>query len=527
MNIADSMAMTTDRFRPGARRSLLALFGCLLAAAGFATAARADQDMEIRIRNLGPALDAYVSKGMKDFDSPGVAIGIVTSDRLYFLKGYGVRRKGGEKVDTKTVFQIGSTTKAFLATTMAIAADRGKLDWDARIVDLDDGFEMKDPWVTREFRVSDLLAQRSGMPPSANDVMGMLGVDQAGMVRAMRFVEPVSSFRSTFAYTNVTHMLAQRIVARQFSAPNWDTVVRTEIFGPLGMKDSSFTAEAIEAAPNHTQGYRWTPQGTVEVPFTPIFPYDFGAAGAINSTIEDLGPWVRLHLAEGKFEGKEIVSAKNLAVTKTPRTGIGPTLAYAMGWVIQSTPNGRIVWHNGGTTAYGAFIGMAPDKDIGVIVLTNETNVGLPDAIGEWTLDRLLGNPEIDHVAERLKAANAAFAQDGKAGASPAVRQPATVLAPLAGDYVNDSFGHAKVSEDGAGLSVEILATGAKLKLADQGGQAFVVTLVPEGRFQGVAENIGPTPIGIAQFEVDQSGGIGGFTFISGDNNQRYPFRRR
>ncbi|MFI0846803.1 serine hydrolase domain-containing protein [Mesorhizobium sp. IMUNJ 23232] len=508
-------------------RRALPLLAALIFWMPQAQIARADQGMEMRVRDLAIRLDAYVTKGMKDFDNPGAAVGIVTSDKLYFLKGYGVRKKGGEPVDTKTVFQIGSTTKAFLATTMAIAADRGKLDWNARIVDLDDAFEMKDPWVTREFRVSDLLAQHSSMPPSANDLMGILGVEQAGMVRAMRFVEPVSSFRSAFAYTNVTHMLAQRIVARQFSATDWDSVVRKEIFEPLGMQNSSFTAEAIQAAPNHTEGYRWTPQGSVEVPFTPLFPYGFGAAGAINSTIEDLGPWVRLHLANGKFEGREIVSAKNLAVTKTPRTGMNETLTYAMGWVIQSTPNGRIVWHNGGTTAYGAFIGMAPDKDVGVIVLTNETNVGLPDALGEWILDRLLGNPEIDHVAERLKTARAGYQQEEKVGSPPAVRQPATVLAPLAGDYVNDSFGHAKVSEDGAGLSVGILATGAKLKLADQGGQAFAITLVPEGRFQGIAENLGPTPIGIAQFEVDQSGGIGGFTFISGDNGQKYPFMRK
>ena len=52
----------------------------------------------------------------------------------------------------------------------------------------------------------------------------------------------------------------------------WDDVVRTEIFAPLGMTDSSFTADAIEAAADTTAGYRWTAQGTVEVPFTPIFP---------------------------------------------------------------------------------------------------------------------------------------------------------------------------------------------------------------------------------------------------------------
>ena len=91
------------------------------------------------------------------------------------------------------------------------------------------------------------------------------------------------------------------------------------------------------------------------------------------------------------------------------------TLAYAMGWVLQSTPNGRIIWHNGGTTAYGAYIGTRPTRMSGVIVLTNRDNVGLPDAIGEWTFDRLLGNPEVDHVALKLAAAKASFANGAPA----------------------------------------------------------------------------------------------------------------
>ena len=48
---------------------------------------------------------------------------------------------------------------------MAIMVDRGKLRWDDRVVDLYPEFRLKDPWVTREFRVFDLPAQRSGLPP--------------------------------------------------------------------------------------------------------------------------------------------------------------------------------------------------------------------------------------------------------------------------------------------------------------------------------------------------------------------------
>ena len=180
--------------------------------------ASAQNSTEARVEALIPDLEAYIQSGMTAFDSPGLAIGIVTGDRLAYGKGFGVRRKGGEPVDTETVFQIGSTTKAFLATTMGIAVDRKKLAWDDRVVDLDADFQLKDAWVTREFRVFDLIAQRSGLPPYANDAVGLLGADQPAMIRSLRFIEPVSSFRSTFAYTNITHMLAQRIVAKQLGS---------------------------------------------------------------------------------------------------------------------------------------------------------------------------------------------------------------------------------------------------------------------------------------------------------------------
>jgi CubicO group peptidase (beta-lactamase class C family) len=116
-----------------------------------------DPTLERRVQELGPRLDTYVAGGMKDFDVPGVAIGIVAGDKLVYSKGWGVRTKGGSPVGSSTIFQIGSTTKAFLATTMAIAVDHGKLSWDSRVIDLDPDFQLYDPWVTREFRVSGKL----------------------------------------------------------------------------------------------------------------------------------------------------------------------------------------------------------------------------------------------------------------------------------------------------------------------------------------------------------------------------------
>jgi CubicO group peptidase (beta-lactamase class C family) len=482
--------------------------------------------MDARIQALIPELETYAAAGMKAFDVPGLALGIVSGDRLVYAKGFGIRSKAGTlAVDPRTVFQIGSTTKAFLAATMAIAVDRGKLKWDDRVVDLHPSFQLKDAWVTREFRVYDLIAQRSGLPPYANDTLALLGYDEPALIRSLRHVEPVSSFRSTFAYTNITHLLAARIVADVAGAPDWNAVARRELLEPLGMTETTFGAEAIQTAANHAEGHRWTPDGTIGVPLEPIFPYALGAAGNLNSTIEDAARWVRLQLGNGSFEGRRLVSTQNLAYVRRPKVAITDKVSYALGWVIAQTPNGSIVWHNGGTTGFGAFIGMLVDKDVGVIVLSNEQNKGLPDAIGLWALDRLVDNPVVDHVADKLKEAKSNFLSEQKPFAKPERPRPFPPLAPLAGSFTSPVFGKAAVRPEGGMLVLELEKTSAQVGLEPWDGEVFTIRLLPRGRFAPVVANMDERPFGFAQFESDKDGKLG-LLRLTFDDGQAYELRR-
>jgi CubicO group peptidase (beta-lactamase class C family) len=456
---------------------------------------------------LVPSLESYIAKGMKTYDAPGVAIGIVAGDKLVYSKGFGVRSKsGGAPVDPGTVFQIGSTTKAFLAATIAIMVDRGKLHWDDRVVDLAPDFQLQDPWVTREFRVFDLLAQRSGLPAEVNDGLGMLGYPEADLIRSLRYVAPVSSFRSTFSYTNITHLQAGRIVAQAGGARDWNDVLQKDLLDPLAMKETSYTAAAIEAAPDHAMGYRWTPKGSVEVPFTQIFPYDYYGAGDINSTIDDMSRWVRLQLGTGSFEGHRLVSEANLEVTRLPRIAMAARASYASGWVVQQTPNGEIVWHNGGTPNFGAYVGLLPEKNIGVIVLTNEENIGLPDAIGRWTLDRILANPEVDYVAIKFKSVRDNYAAAGKLFNRPANPRPAPPIDNLTGAYVNPAFGKVSVNRDGEASIMTFETTGAAVKLEPWDGNVLTATYIRTGRFAAMADSLGPLPLAFVQLQMGQPG---------------------
>jgi len=481
--------------------------------------------IEGRVQELIPDIEAYITSGMKGFDIPGLAIGIIANNRLIYAKGFGVRSKSnGLPVDTRTVFQIASTTKALLTATMAIMVDRGKLRWDDRVVDLYPEFRLKDPWVTRDFRVFDLPAQRSGLPPLVNDILVMLNFKEPEMIRSLGHVEPVSSFRTTFAYTNITHLLAARIVAKATGAPDWNAVLQKELLDPLGMKDSTYTAEAIEAAPNHAKGHRWTPEGTIEVPFTPIFPYHLAGSGNINSNIEDMARWARMQLGNGTFDGRRIVSSENLAYTRMPKVALNDQVFYDLGWYNYLTPNGNLLWHDGDALSFGSFVGLVPDKNMGIIILTNETNVEAPNSLGAWVLDRILGNAKHDPVAENLKNAKATFEATAKRFAKPPNPRPFPPLAPLTGNFANSSFGKAVLTLKDDALVIEVQATGAKFKLVPWDGDIFMATLMATGQFGPIVDLEYMTK-GFAQFQMAKEGKLN-LLRLSTQDGQAYEFRR-
>ena len=108
--------------------------------------------------------DDYVNKALREWEVPGLAIAIVKDDRIVMAKGYGVRKLGDPTlVNERTLFAIGSSSKAFTAASIAMLVDEGKLKWDDRVTKYLPEFELYDPYVTRELTVRDLLCHRSGL----------------------------------------------------------------------------------------------------------------------------------------------------------------------------------------------------------------------------------------------------------------------------------------------------------------------------------------------------------------------------
>ena len=119
-----------------------------------------------------------------------------------------------DPVDADTIFPTGSTGKAFTVAALGILVDQGKIAWDDKVIDHLPGFQMYDPWVTREMTIRDLLVHRSGLGLGAGDLLFVprTNLSRAESVRRLRYIKPATSFRSAYAYDNILYMVAGQLI---------------------------------------------------------------------------------------------------------------------------------------------------------------------------------------------------------------------------------------------------------------------------------------------------------------------------
>jgi len=431
------------------------------AALALATAAPALSAQTFRQRDF----DAYVARGLQVLRTPGAAIAVVQDGRVLFAKGYGVRTLGDPaRVDAHTLFQIASNTKAFTTAALAILADDGKLSWDDPVTKLLPGFQLYDPYVTREFTLRDLVTHRSGLGLGAGDLLWFhSNYDRGEIAYRIRFARPVSSFRSAYAYDNVLYIVAGEIFPA-VAAQSWDDFVKNRIFTPLGMTESGTTTTFFTASRNAATPHA-VEDGTLQV--VPLDSVDnISPAGGIASNVTDLARWVICRLDSGRYAGggrlfserraRELWSGQTIlpiADPPAPLAALRPNFAeYALGWRLRDYQGRKVVSHTGGLAGMSSQITLVPAEKLGIVILTNSES-DLMAALTYRLLDDLLGapRPRGDWVAAFAQAGQIARARaDSTVKATGAVRdslsRPSLPLARYAGAYRDELYGDATVA---------------------------------------------------------------------------------
>ena len=429
---------------------------------------------------------AHVDKLRKDIGVPGMAITIVEGGKVTLARGFGVRALGApEPVDADTIFMTGSTGKAFTVAALGILVDQGKIGWDDKVIDRLPGFQMYDPWVTREMTIRDLLVHRSGLGLGAGDLLFVprTNLTRAESVRRLRYIKPATSFRSGFAYDNILYMVAGQLI-EAVSGETWEKFVAEHVLKPAGMLRSTSDNDARFATADRAQPHARLNGGLRGMGDQSRLDErdDLGRtaapAGGLAISANDMTRWLRIQLDDGKLpdsDGRLFSRAAHeemwRPVTLQPITPRPDNLkltqplfnTYALGWDVRDYRGAKIVWHGGAVFGFLAAVVLIPEKHTGFSILINSEDGEIINGLLFELLDHYLGLPANDWPAkfralkqQRLGDALKAFQATA---ASPAHVGPSLPLERYVGTYADPWYGNIEVALVNGKLTIDFKST--------------------------------------------------------------------
>jgi CubicO group peptidase (beta-lactamase class C family) len=406
----------------------------------------------------------FVRDTLETWKVPGLAVAAVKDGQVIVSQGFGLRDvSGGPEVTPRTLFAIGSCTKAFTAMGLAILADEGKLDWDAPVRTYLPAFRMHDVVASERMTPRDLVTHRSGLPRHDMVWYGSL-LSRQELFDHLRYLESNKDFRSVWQYQNLMFMTAGYLVGK-ITGQSWEEFTRARILDPLGMSSSNLSVEISKQQPDHALPHREVDEKVVAIPFRNID--SVGPAGSINSNVEDMARWLLLNLNKGRHGDSRIVSEAQLAQMHAPQMVMPDPLAgkyaelpnliaYGLGWCLQPYRGHTLIWHTGGIDGFTSIVVLLPDHNIGIVVLNNLSS-SLPWILALNLCDRLLGLDEVpwndrfkkvvDEEKEAEKKAKEQSSSDRIAGT-----QPSHPLQNYAGDFEHPAYGVVSLRLDGERL---------------------------------------------------------------------------
>src|ERR1700734_3404285 len=255
--------------------------------------------------------EARVESLRKQIGVPGMAIAIVENDKATLTKGFGVKRLGSpERVDADTIFPTGSTGKAFTVAALGILVDQGKIGWDEKVIEHLPGFQMYDPWVTREMTIRDLLVHRSGLGLGAGDLLFVprTNLSRAESVRRLRYIKPATSFRSGFAYDNILYMVAGQLI-EAVTGQTWEAFTAEHVLKPAGMTKSTTDNVARFATADRAQPHARLNGGLrgigdqSRLDEREDLGHNAAPAGGLAISANDMARWLMIQLNGGALPG--------------------------------------------------------------------------------------------------------------------------------------------------------------------------------------------------------------------------------
>lgn len=450
-----------NRRHPRVRLILASILALTLLPSFSAPVSAQDDSQKIAQRLEG--FDAYMEKVLKDWNAPGIGVGIVVNDKLVFAKGYGYRDYEKKlPITSKTLFPIASNTKLFTAVAAGFLVEEGKLTWNEPIRKSVPSIEFYNAELNNTVTLRDMLSHRTGITRH-DSIWYKSDYSEKELFNRLKYLEPKEPLRQMFLYNNMMYAGVGEAIYLQSGKP-WADFVREKILKPLQMNSTVYTIADMLKQPDY--GVPFTERrDTTEIYKIPYYEETNGlaAAGAIISNVDDLSHWLIALMNKGTYGGKSVLPEKVLQATLEPSIALPNTAGEIRGWWENLNPAygmGRqtsvyrghpITYHGGDLPGFHSQISFMPNEHVGVIVFVIGNHLApLYNPISYNIYERLLGmdqTPWTDRQLNiRLKNKQAGKEARSKAGAGRVANtQPSHPLADYVGEYEHPAYGILKI----------------------------------------------------------------------------------
>ena len=412
-------------------------------------------------------LDSELEKVLKKLEEPGFAIAIVENDQILYSKGFGYRDYENKiKVDSNTLFAIGSATKSFTSSLLGVLREDEKLDFEDSPIDHINELRFYNSQMNDVISIKDMMSHRTGLPRHDASWYFFPTFSKDSLVSRVKHHKPFTSVRNQWWYNNFMFML-QGVIAERITNKTWSKNIKEMIFDPLGMTRSNTSIAELENSENAAFGYS---QDFKKMDYYKIA--GMGPAGSINSSVNEMSKWLITWINKGEYKGEKIlppnyteeaISSQSVVVANLPdedNPGLHLT-NYGYGWFLSSYKGHYRVEHGGNIDGFSTSAAFYPSDKVGIIVLSNQNRSNTPSIVRNIITDRMLDVKKTDWLKyhlDEIKEAELTQKELDKNEDSDKIKgtNPSRSMNEYEGEYTNLGYGTFDISMKNDSLFMKI-----------------------------------------------------------------------
>ncbi|GAG99122.1 unnamed protein product, partial [marine sediment metagenome] len=254
---------------------------------------------KVKLKQLIEELKSEIQKGMKENNIPGLSIAIVDNKGILWSDGFGYTDESKtKKVNSDTLFMIGSLSKAYNVMGFLRAMQRGLIHLDDQLIKYYPEFSWNTRFDENEIKkitFRHLLTHYSGLPH-------FTPTKEKGEDKYLTFDDYITKINDCWqkypvgnriSYSNAGVDLAA-FVLQKISGMSYAEYIEKEVYLPLGMKNSLVEPAKALKTENHARGFTEERQSIIEETITPCL-----GAGAQFSSVNDMAKFLMMHFNNG------------------------------------------------------------------------------------------------------------------------------------------------------------------------------------------------------------------------------------